>query len=72
MCSCVELISFLLTEADRKYVIDTLDFKKIMTRSFIKLFLLQGKAPEEIHIILKEILGNLHEGYQRQNKGCPV
>ena len=33
-----------------------LDFNKIETRLVIKFFLLQGKAPKEIHAILTEIL----------------
>ena len=33
------------------------DFNNIETRAVIKFFFLQGKAPKEIHAILKETLG---------------
>jgi len=39
---------------------DARDFNNIETRTIIKFsFFLQGKAPKEIHAILKEILGIL-------------
>ena len=41
----------------RKYARDGSDFNNIETRAVIKfLFLLQGKAPKEIHAILTETL----------------
>jgi len=36
---------------------DARNFNNIETRAVIKFFFLQGKAPKEIHAILKEILG---------------
>ena len=36
---------------------DARDFNNIETRAVIKFFSLQGKAPKEIHVILKETLG---------------
>jgi hypothetical protein len=38
----------------RKHVRDARDFNNIETRTVIKLFFLQGKAPKEIHAILTE------------------
>ena len=38
----------------RKHVRDVRDFDNIETRAVIKLFVLQGKAPKEIHAILTE------------------
>jgi len=40
----------------RKHVRDARDFNNIEMRAVIKFFLLQGKAPKEIHAILTEIL----------------
>jgi hypothetical protein len=40
----------------RKHVRDARDFINIETRAVIKFFLLQGKAPKEIHAILTETL----------------
>jgi len=40
----------------RKHVRDARDFNNIEARAVIKLFLLQGKAPKEIHVILTETL----------------
>jgi len=39
-----------------KHVRDARDFNNIETRAVIKFFLLQGKAPKEIHAILTETL----------------
>jgi len=39
------------------------DFNDIETRAVIKLFFLQGKAPKEIHAILKETLGEHAPSY---------
>ena len=36
---------------------DARDFNNIETRAIIKFFFLQGKASKEIHVILKETLG---------------
>ena len=40
-----------------KHVRDARDFNKIELRAVIKLFLLQSKAPKEVHAILAETLG---------------
>jgi len=40
----------------RKHVRDERDFNNIETRAVIKLFFLKGKAPKEIHAILKDTL----------------
>ena len=40
----------------RKHVRDARDFNNIETRAVIKFFFLQGKAPKEIHAILRETL----------------
>ena len=39
------------------------DFNNIETRAVMKFFLLQGKAPKEIHAILKETLGKHAPSY---------
>ena len=40
----------------RKHVRDARDFNNIETRAVIRFLFLQGKAPKEIHAILKDIL----------------
>jgi hypothetical protein len=40
----------------RKHVRDVRDFNNIEMRAVIKFFFLQGKAPKEIHVLLKETL----------------
>ena len=40
----------------RKHVRDARDFNNIETRTVMKFFPLQGKAPKEIHAILTETL----------------
>ena len=42
---------------------DARDFNNIKTRVVIKFFFLQGKAPKEIHAILKETLGKHAPSY---------
>ena len=42
---------------------DARDFNNIETRAVIKYFFLQGKAPKEIHAILKETLGDNAPSY---------
>jgi len=42
---------------------DARDFNNMETRAIIKFFLLQGKAPKEIHAILKETLGEHAPSY---------
>jgi len=42
---------------------DERDFDNMETRAFIKFFLLQGKAPKEIHTILVETLGKHASSY---------
>ena len=53
--------SFLVTKAGRKHVRRRARFNNIETRAIIKFFLLffplRGKAPNEIHAILTETLG---------------
>jgi len=39
------------------------DFNNMESRAVIKFFFLQGKAPKEIHAILKEILGDRAPSY---------
>jgi len=42
---------------------DTRDFNNIETRTVIKFFFLQRKAPKEIHVILKETLEEYAPSY---------
>jgi len=42
------------SEEAQKYVRDARGFNNIETRAVIKIFSLQGKAPKEIHAILRE------------------
>jgi len=42
---------------------DARDFNNMETRAVIKFFFLQGKAPKEIHAILKETLGEHAPSY---------
>ena len=52
---------------------DAHDFNNIETRAVIKSFFLQGKAPKEIHAILKETLGEHAPSYATVKKlGGPV
>jgi len=46
--------SFLVIEAERKHVRRGARFQKHGDATVIKFFFLQGKAPKEIHAILKE------------------
>jgi len=39
------------------------DFNNMETRAVIKFFFMQGKAPKEIHAILKETLGEYATSY---------
>ena len=56
MCRIASL--FLLQRLKGSMSDDARDFNNMETRAVIKFFLfLQGKAPEEIHAILKETLG---------------
>ena len=56
MCRIASL--FLLYRLKGSMSSDARDFNNIQTRAVIKfLFLLQGKAPKEIHAILTETLG---------------
>jgi len=54
MCRIASL--FLLRQATR-------DFNNIETRAVIRFFFLQGKAPKEIHAILRETLGEHAPSY---------
>jgi len=52
---------------------DARDFNNIETRAVTKFLFLQGKAPKEIHAILKEILGKTcNVVCHRQKLGGPV
>ena len=56
--------SFLVTEAERKHAGDARDFNNMETRAVIKFFFfLQGKEQKEIHVILKETLGEHAPSY---------
>ena len=52
MCRIASL--FLLQRIKGSMSDDARDFNNIETRVVIKFFFLQGKAPKEIHAILKE------------------
>ena len=55
--------SFLVTEAERKHVRRLARFQQHGDVSYQVFFFLQGKAPKEIHAILKETLGELAPSY---------
>ena len=55
MCRIASL--FLLQRLKGSILGDARDFNNIETRAVIKIFLLQGKAPKEIHANLTETLG---------------
>jgi len=55
----------------RRYVRDARDFNNIETRAVIKIFPLQGKAPKEIHAILKETLACFLPG-QAKDLSAPL
>jgi len=58
VCSCAELQVFSCYRDWKEASGDARDFNNIETRTIIKFFFfLQGKAPKEIHAILKETLG---------------
>jgi len=57
VCSCVELQVFLVTEAERKQVTRRARFQQHRDASCQVYFFLQGKAPKEIHAIMRETLG---------------
>jgi hypothetical protein len=61
MCRIASL--FLLQRLNGSISGDTCDFNNIETRAVIKFFLLQGKAPKEIHAILTETLGEHAPSY---------
>jgi hypothetical protein len=46
----------------RKHVRDARHFNNIEKRAVIKVFILQGKAPKEIHAILRETLAGFLPG----------
>ena len=50
----------------RKHVRDARDFNKIETRAVIKFLFLQGKAPKEIHAILRETLACFLHGRAKE------
>jgi len=55
MCRIASL--FLLQRVKGSMSGDARDFNNMETRDVFKFFLLQGKAPKEIHAILTETLG---------------
>ena len=61
MCRIASL--FLLQRLKGSMSGDARDFNNIETRAVIKFFLLQGKAPKEIHAILTETLGEHAPSY---------
>ena len=65
---------FLLQRLKRSISGDARDFNNMETQVVIKFFfLLQGKAPKEIHAILKETLGEHAPSYATAKKlGGPV
>jgi len=58
MCRIASI--FLLQRLKGSMSGDAHDFNNIETRAVIKFFSLQGKAPKEIHAILRETLGEHH------------
>ena len=61
MCRIASL--FLLQRLKGSMSGDAHDFNNVKTRAVIKYFLLQGKAPKEIHAILTETLGGHAPSY---------
>ena len=61
MCRIASL--FLLQGLKGSISGDARDFNNIETRAVIKFFPLQGKAPKEIHAILRETLGEHTPSY---------
>ena len=61
MCRIASL--FLLQRLKGKMSGDARHFNNIETRAVIKFFFLQGKAPKEIHAILKETVGEYGPWY---------
>ena len=55
--------SFLITEAENKHVKRRSRFQQHGDESGHQVFFLQGKAPKEIHAILKETLGEHAPSY---------
>ena len=55
MCQIASL--FLLQRLKGSMLGDARDFNNIEMRAVINCFFLQGKTPKEIHVILKETLG---------------
>ena len=56
--------SFLVTEAERKHVKRRMRFQQHRDASYHKVFFfLQGKAPKEIHAIMRETLGEHAPSY---------
>jgi hypothetical protein len=54
---------FLLQRLKGRISGDVRDFNNIETQTVISFFPLQGKAPKEIHTILKETLGQYAPSY---------
>ena len=61
MCRIASL--FLLQRLKRSMSGDARDFNNIETRTVIKYFFLQGKAPKKFHAILTETLGEHATSY---------
>ena len=63
ICSCANCKSFIVTEAERKNVRRRARFQQHRNASCHQVFFLQGKGLKEIHVILKETLGQLAPSY---------
>jgi len=61
MCQIASL--FLLKRLKRSMSGDARDFNNTEMRAVIKFFFLQGKVPKEVHVILKETLGEHAPSY---------
>jgi len=61
--------SFLVTEAERKHVRRRARFQQHRDASCHQVFFLQGKAPKEIHTILKETFGEHAPSYATVRNG---
>ena len=70
VCSCAKLQVFLVTEAERK---QCQAMRNMETLAVIKFFFLQGKAPKEIHALLRQTLGEqCHRGWKEESQATHV
>ena len=70
MCRITSL--FLLQRLKGSISGDARDFNNMETRAVIKFYLLQGKAPKEIHAILTETLENMRHRMPPSKTGSPT